>query len=241
MNTKDITLEGWHEMCLLYGPPGTGKTHFLKGMPKPCYVFDFDGGVMTLRGEDIEYDTFFDKIEAGKGNQADKIRGSAAEEVYSTLSSWQGPGNCPYASIALDSISTFQESLKNWELKTTGRPKATLAEWGNVMERLTKLFTLLKNIEAHKVVTAHELLIQDETSGLLVFKPLVVGKKLPNKMPLYFDEVYRLFIKDNGEHWMHTKAGRNFDAKSRLGLPKEMPADFNKVLEEVSKAKKGGK
>ena len=41
---------------LLYGPSGTGKTTLASTFPEP-HVVDFDKGMMSVRGKDIQYIT----------------------------------------------------------------------------------------------------------------------------------------------------------------------------------------
>ena len=52
-NTKDLTFDALKLKVLVYGESGTGKTLFAGTFPKPLF-FDFDGGMLTLRGKDID-------------------------------------------------------------------------------------------------------------------------------------------------------------------------------------------
>ena len=59
-NTKNITVENVELKVLVYGDSGTGKTTFLSTFPN-LYVFDFDVGVLSIRGKDVEYDVYYDE------------------------------------------------------------------------------------------------------------------------------------------------------------------------------------
>ena len=49
MADKVISTE--YVRALIYGDAGSGKTHFLRGVPRPLVVFDFDGKLKPLYGE----------------------------------------------------------------------------------------------------------------------------------------------------------------------------------------------
>ena len=65
-NAKNIS--STRHNILLIGDSGTHKTWFVGTVPG-VYVFDFDVGMATLRGLDIEYDTFKDlaKLDSAGG------------------------------------------------------------------------------------------------------------------------------------------------------------------------------
>ena len=55
MNTKDIKLT--HIKVLVWGEAKAGKSTFAATFPRP-FFFDFDSGMLSLMGKDIEYETY---------------------------------------------------------------------------------------------------------------------------------------------------------------------------------------
>ena len=59
-NAKDVQLTSLDEASFfLIGDSGSGNTPFLAQFPD-IYVFDFDKGMASVRGQDVEYDVFKD-------------------------------------------------------------------------------------------------------------------------------------------------------------------------------------
>ena len=72
----------------------------------------------------------------------------------------------------------------------------------------------------HLVVVAHEQVLQDEITGEMLVRPLIVGKKLPAQLPLWFDEVYRMQVSRDKDavpsYDMLTASDIKYTAKTRL-------------------------
>ena len=210
-NSKDIQVTNLKLKVLVYGKSGTGKTTFACGFPKP-FVFDFDGGMLSQRGKDIEYDTF-----------------TSWSSFQAKLQQLQG--HCPYETIVLDSVTTMQEYMMKDILTVNKRTEPTLHEWGRLVDGLQALFMQLTKMANHLVVVAHEQVLQDEVTSEILVLPLIVGKKLPGQIPLWFDEVYRSQTATDSKtgkavYQILTTAGLRYVAKSRLGVldPIEVPS-----------------
>ena len=228
MNTKDMTLDNLRLYILLYAASGGGKTWTLGTFREagPMYVFDFDEGMTTLMGKDIEYDIYKDNIVNG-------VALSGAEKMDKKLNEFDK--ECPFSTLCLDSLTTYSQSRLLHLCKVNNHPKPTLHEYGLLVEDLRKL---LKNLPArfpdkHIIVTAHEELVKDEIMGTVTYKPLIVGKKLPGEVPVYFQEMYRLKVEGFGEkskYTMLTSSGANYDAKSRLNLPPVIDPTYSAIM-----------
>ena len=92
-------------------------------------------------------------------------------------------------------------------------------------------------------VVAHEQIVQDEITSEVWILPLIVGKKLPGQLALYFDEVYRSQVGKTKEgkpsYQMLTTADIRYTAKSRLNVlqPLEDGLTYQGIMGKV----KGGK
>ena len=103
-----------------------------------------------------------------------------------------GDGNFPYETLVVDSMTTLQESMMR-EIQGTNRTLAknpTIAEWGMLINNLQDILYKLTSLDCHVVVTAQEQIIQDDLTSEVMVLPLISGKKLPDRLPLWFDEVY---------------------------------------------------
>lgn len=210
-NAKDIKPDLSKIKACIYGASGTGKTYGLRTWPG-VYVFDTDGGMLTLAGYDIEYDTYkdVDPLRPTAWRAIDKAVREAAKEPR-------------YKTYAFDSLTTLTE-LCLADIQASNRTlgkSPTLQEWGQLIDRLTEFLMLVTSIPANVVVIAHEQMIQDEVTSEVFITPLVPGKKLPFRLPLFFDEVYRATMdrdRKTGEPVWHilTRGDRRSQAKTRL-------------------------
>lgn len=202
-NAKDLTLENLKINALPYGKSGTGKTSFACSFPKP-YVFDFDNGMLSQRGKDVDYDVYSGPAAYQKFEQ--KL--SELEKV------------CPYETLVLDSITTMQEYKMDYIMQMNTKKVPTQYEWMVLITDLKDLFTRITKLDKHVIVVAHEMLVQDDITGEIMFKPVIYGKKLPEQLPLWFDEVYRMYggrdKEGKPEYTFSTASDTKYMAKSRL-------------------------
>lgn len=214
-NTKTLNTDNMKLKVLCYGGSGTGKTTFAASFPKP-FFFDFDGGLLSVRGKDIEYETYQDKAVL-RPDAYDKFY-QRLEEMHTAL---QG-GHLPFQTIVLDSITTMQESLLRsiqYHNRTLGK-QTTLQEWGMLVGKMEDILYRISSLNVHVVAIAHEQIIQNDMTSEVMILPLIVGKKLPDRLPLWFDEVYHTRV-DRGHqerpvYQTMTVADRRYKAKSRL-------------------------
>lgn len=201
MNAKEITVDNLKLNVLIYGKSGTGKTSFACCFPKP-YVFDFDNGMLSQRGRDVEFDTY-DSYQEFEMKFAELER------------------ECVYDTIVLDSITTMQEYLMDKILAANRRAMPTMNEWNVAIASLKDLFMRMTKIAKHTVVIAHEQVLQDEITGEMLVRPVIFGKKLPPQLPLFFDEMYRTQVsrtKDAKPSYdVLTASDIKYTAKTRLG------------------------
>ncbi len=236
MNTKDITTENLKFRMMVYGDSGTGKTTFLATFPN-LYIFDFDVGVLSIRGKDVEYDIYYDE---------DITHPTAYKKFEKKLDEFFK--DCPYATIGIDSFTTLQRAMMNQvqylNVKHVGK-NLSQEEWGILIGRIERLFYKLISTPVHLVVTAHEIVAEDPISGEITNRPLVYGKKLPGMIPLWFGEVYRTQVEYDKnrkrQYRLLTAATRRYMAKSRLGCFNELETPDYEVLMKKIKEEGNGK
>jgi hypothetical protein len=217
VNAKEITTKDLKLKVLVYGKSGTGKTTFACTFPKP-YVFDFDNGMLSQRGKSVEYDTFTNY--------------AAFVQKLDTLEKQGG-----YETLVVDSVTTMQEYMMRDILQLNKRLEPTLHEWGRLVDGLQQLLGRMTKIAKHIVFVAHEQMIQDELTSEVWILPLIVGKKLPGQIPLWFDEVYRAQVgKKDGKavYQLLTTADTKYTAKSRLACLETMEVpDYNVIVSKI--------
>jgi len=221
LNTKDIDVTNLKLKVMIYGKSGTGKTTFACSFPG-VYVFDFDNGMLSQRGKDIQYDVY------GKDDWL-KFEAKLSEFEKS----------CPFETLVIDSVTTMEEYLLDHLIALTRKPRPTQLEWGQLVLDLADVFLRVGKFKTNIVVVAHEQMVQDEITGEVLVMPLIYGKKLPGQLPLFFDEMYRAQTSRDAKtgkpvYQLLTTADIKFSAKSRLACldPIEVP-DYNVIIGKV--------
>lgn len=102
----------------------------------------------------------------------------------------------------------------------------------------------ITSLNVHMVAIAHEQIVQDELTSEVMILPLIVGKKLPDRIALWFDEVYHSRV-DRGQggkptYQMMTVADRKYKAKSRLNCFEviEMSLNYDKMMTKIKAAQR---
>jgi len=236
-NTKTIHTDNMKLKVLVYGGSGTGKTTFASTFPKPFY-FDFDGGMLSVRGKDIEYETYVDKS---------MLRPDAYERFNTKLEELHAMTSLPYQTVVLDSITTMQEAVLR-SIQSTNRTlgkQTTLQEWGMLVGKMEDILYRINSLNVNIVAIAHEQIVQDEISSEIMVLPLIVGKKLPDRIGLWFDEVYNARV-DRGQggrpvYQMMTVADRKYKAKSRLNCFEviEQGLTYQIMIDKLTRAGRG--
>lgn len=229
-NTKNLKPDLNRLRFCIYGPAGSGKTHAIQTFPKP-YVFDADGGILTIAGADVEYDIYDDPNPSKKAEAWREI----IKKTYGFIK------ECPFETIVYDSITTISELMMNEVQRVNGTlgQQPNIREWGIQIDTFIDFLRILKNIPANVVCIGHDQLLQDETTGEIYVVPLVPGKKLPRRMPAYFDEVYYTEVSQDRKtketvYQVMTQSSKKVQAKSRLkGLDTFEELDYQKMMAKV--------
>jgi hypothetical protein len=246
-NTKDLTIDLGKASFLLIGDNGSGKTYFFREMPKP-WVADFDGGVASLRGCDIEYDMFKDAPPGRKplSSQPGIYKfGDAYPRFLDRLNEigkQMDEGNCPYQSLGMDSITTLTQICMNAVLARDSKAgkNPEIQHWGVYMRDMQTLLDQFTSWPLLKVCTAHVERGKNpitEATELLV----LANGKLQALVPIYFDEVYfceveseRVDGKQVNKYMLVTKKDALYkSARSRWGVPNKTPLSWTEVERQI--------
>jgi hypothetical protein len=142
-----------------------------------------------------------------------------------------------FQTVGMDSISEIAEVVLNNAKRQVKDPRQAYGELIEKMETLIRSFRDLPN--KNVVITAKMEPTKDELTGVVRYGPAMPGAKLGNKLPYFFDEVFRLGVGQTpqGEKYrfLQTQPDLQFEAKDRSGAlaPVEAPilsAIFAKIL-----------
>lgn len=254
-SAADIRLDG-PAAFLLIGDGGTHKTFFIGTCPSPIYVFDFDKGMDVHAGRsDITYDTF---KELPRGEKLEKEGQLEQEGWHVCGKAWPAflkklneigraidKGECPYKTIAVDSLTLAADACMNFVLSENNRTQMEQRDWGAFASNMNVLFGQLTGWPLVKVLTAHIKRDENLVTGAVEKLPLISGQS-SGKVPVFFPEVYYTEAKTEtkGDKRVTTFTFRcqqdtvHKQAKSRkFNLSDGTPTDYREIMKIVSARK----
>jgi hypothetical protein len=202
------------------------------------FVYDFDKGMATNRGKDIEYATFRDAprgVSPRPGSSLTKwAEGWPAfikhlNELGSKIDKGTGP-----KVIALDSLTFMSELAMNHVLHAQKEPIIHIGSYGAQQQYIKTVLGELTAWPIRLVATAH---IQRDTNDITQIQeklPLLTGK-LAGLISAYFDEVYftdATVQADGKQNFAFlTKANPSMrQAKSRWNVPDKTKMDWAELV-----------
>lgn len=202
---------------LVYGPAGVGKTVLSATMPTPILI-SAEAGTLSLRKKNIE--KLFGVGTQGISYEFPTVRVSTVDDIkdiYNWLT--QSHEANQYQSVCLDSLSEIGEVVLNNAKRLVKDPRMAYGEMIEKMETLIRLFRDLPT--KHVYMTAKMDSAKDGMTGMIKYAPSMPGAKLGEKLPYFFDEVFRLGTnKDqNGQDYrfLQTQPDNQYVAKDRSG------------------------
>jgi len=218
-STRDVSARNGVKN-LVYGNSGTGKTRLLATAPNPV-ILSAEGGLLSLRQYNLPY------IEIN----------SIARLVEAYQWSIGSNEARQFATIGLDSVSEIAEICLRAEQITN---KDGRKAYGELLIKVIGITRDFRDIPGKNVVvTAKQEWAKDDSTGLMIFGPMMPGSKLGPQLPYFFDEVFQqcVFIdtqtKQRSE-WLRTRQDGQNVAKDRSGALNEwetpnLTAIFKKI------------
>lgn len=221
---------------LIYGNSGMGKTLLCATAPRPL-IISAESGLLVLNKRNLEklfgvgnpsitYDIPVMKI----------VTVQDLTEAHNWLVSSAEARN--YDTVCIDSLSEIGEVVLNNAKRQVKDPRQAYGELIEKMETAIRTFRDLQN--KHVYMSAKLEPMKDEATGIVQNGPSMPGAKLGQKLPYFFDEVFKLGVnKDqqgNPFRYLQTIADLQNIAKDRSGAldvmePPHLAHVFNKILQ----------
>lgn len=182
--SKDIGLYHPHRYMFV-GAPSAGKTWLASTFPDP-FFFDFDDGCRRIAGAKHSFDfEAFDVL-----NDPDAARRATSQ--LRTFISMKSAGKMPYKTCVFDSMTTWSQAQLEQILASNNRQggKAQIQDYGALAEDMRSFFGMGVRAFDNVIIIAHEETEKDELTGVIVARPLCLGKKFVSFLPSYVEEMW---------------------------------------------------
>lgn len=206
--------------ALVVGPPGTTKTCFGVGFPYPILALDFDNKINSAAAWFAEDKERLENVEVK--NLAKKLDGSdpitELLTIITDLGQQQREGKMKFKTLLIDSATTFSAAVLQHIIKTNPGVKRvssaqgvqpTMSDYGILRREFARLVPGLLSLPMNIVMTAHIKTDRSDLTGEILRTPLMDGS-FGAELPIYFEEVYRTYIKD-GKPYAQTKSDMYYE------------------------------
>lgn len=221
--------------ALVYGGSGVGKTVLTATLPAPI-LLSAESGALSLKKANLE--RLFGVNNPSICYNVPMILINNVQDLTDAYE-WctRSSEAQQFASISLDSISEIAEVVLNNAKRQVKDPRQA---YGEMIEKMETLIRLFRDIPGKNVYMSAKMEpTKDEMTGVVKYGPAMPGAKLGQKLPYFFDEVFRLGVNKTpqGESYrfLQTQPDMQFEAKDRSGALAVMEAPhlsqvFSKIL-----------
>lgn len=211
---------------LVYGPAGVGKTTLVRTAPTPLLI-SAESGVLSLGDADIPtvvVESFADLQDAFRF-----VVDSAEAQHFQT--------------ICLDSISELAEQCLFYEKTVNRDPRKAYGEMSDQVIASLRSFRDLRG--RHVYFSAKLARTRDDSTGAMLYGPMMPGQQTGPQLPYLFDEVFALRVGKTAEgedyRYLQTRLDTQYEAKDRSGtLDAIEPPDLTHIINKIQQGKKHG-
>ena len=208
-NAKNLTASDVKLSAAVYGKSGTGKTTFGASFPKPFFL-DIDGGLLSVRGQDVSYVD----LTPGRGVTWPNILDAIAEGKKDD-----------YESIIVDSLTGLADLCMESVLQLNRRSgqKPNFDDWAAYANKTKDFLVRLLASGKNVLLICHEAPDKDELTGHVWMLPAIQGQ-MKSRISNYFDEFYHAEVEQThgkpANYRLLARPSSIYTAKSRL-LPRD--------------------
>lgn len=237
---------------MLLGDSGSGKTGALACLANAGYklrILDFDNGLDILHSyltpegvKNINYVTLTDSLQGSPAGPVPAGMPTAFSRAVTLLNHWKTPEEdlgplsswTPEHVLVIDSITFMSDRCLDWVCALNGRlgQHPQIQDYGVAADKIEKVFEILysPSIKCNVIGITHITYMGgtglDDGRGY----PMAIGKKLPPKLPRYFNTVVRAKTLGAGagaKRSIIVTPEYNIDLKSTVpkALPNELPLE----------------
>jgi AAA domain len=209
-----------HVRCLVYGESGAGKTPLGATAPNPIFI-NSDDGLLSISDLNIPTLDVFD---------LDDVK-----EAISFLKSKKGR---KFDTVVVDDFTKITKFILD-ELEEELDDKWEI--YGKLGKTGVKVIEKFQSLPMNLVVICK--LHEKEDDGVVLRRPKVPGRMLPEELPYMFDEVFALRTKGEGDdensRFVLTDKTPKWQAKDRSGkLKKFEKPNLTDIFNKIRKGKK---
>lgn len=227
---------------LVCGSPGSGKTCFAAGFPYPMLVLDFDNKIDSAAAwyaGDVDRLNGIEVRALGKRlDGADPIV-DLQKLINEELIPQQKSGVMKFKTLVIDSATTFSAAVLQHIVRTNPGIKrvacaqgvqAGMQDFGILKREFARLIPGILSLPMNIVMTAHIKTDRSELTGEIIRSPIMDGS-FSQELPIYFKEVYRIFMKD-GKPYAQTKSDQYYEfCRSQIpGLPNPIELKYENLV-----------
>ena len=229
MKPRDLLKLNFAPSILIYGPAGTGKTALIS-QAKNCYIFDFDNGMRTaatlkdkffnLRQE-VEFDSY---VEDTPTKPVKWIKVISKIQAFAEQSH---AGTLKYDTLSIDSLNGAAKVIKLHVMSLSGDSMRVpqIQHWGAMITEMERMLTIMRSVKCLKLVTAHEMIIEDKDGHRFMPKSMTRPHSLNDLMWL-FDEVIYTKVKqagmNNTDYFVTGRSTSQVKCRTRSGFNKDV-------------------
>lgn len=204
---------------LVYAPAGVGKTVLASTAPNP-FLVSAEGGELSLRGIAMPMARIY--------NVTDLM------DVYNWLAGSHEARQ--FQTVCIDSLSEIGEVVLS---NAKAQVKDPRQAYGELIEKMETTIRAFRNLPFHVYMSAKQEPTKDELTGVVKYGPAMPGSKLGQKLPYFYDFVFRLAVGKTTDgtmyRYLQTQPDLQYEAKDRSGVLDFMEQPnlthiFNKVL-----------
>ncbi len=208
--TKAVARTNGVKICV-YGQAGAGKTVLCAttGAPDKTVILSAEAGLLSIADADIpviEIKSVQDLMDA-----------------YQWLT--EDPQGQAFEWVCLDSISEIAEVVLNKAKKDCKDPRQA---YGEMQEKVEDAIRAFRDLDRNVYFSAKMESYQND-NGVVMYQPMLPGKKLPQGLAYFFDEVFFLTVEKDAQgqpqRYLVTQPDFKYHAKDRSGKleQKELP------------------